>query len=86
MGSESLDIVVTALAYTELMGYTAKGLLYYFSKSKNSDIILTEENTMELITPMVYNFSRLVYRDLISRIADNDIRSVENFEKTKLYP
>ena len=84
MESESLDMIVLTLAYTELLGYTAKGLLYYFSKSKNSGIDLTEENTRELITPMIYNFSRLIYRDLTSRVTEKGLDGLREFDKQVL--
>lgn len=85
MEAEGLDTIVLALAYTELIGYVAKGFLYSFSHYKKSGINLTEENVKELKRPMTYNFIRLIYRDATSR------RNEESFDNTnrlnqRLYP
>ena len=83
MESESLDKIVLAFAYIELIGYTAKGLLYYFSKS-NSDISLTEEGLVEMKRPMIYNFIRLLYEDITSKITEKGLNSLEEFDKQVL--
>ena len=85
MDFERLDEIILAFAYIELLGYTAKGLLYYFGRYRNSEIILTEEGLVEMRRPMIYNFIRLIYRDLTSKLVDEDLSRVENLEESKLY-
>lgn len=83
MEFESLDEIVLAFACIELLGYTAKGFLYYFSKF-NSDISLTEEGLVEMKRPMIYNFIKLIYGGLSSRVIDNPLEDVGKLDKQVL--
>ena len=84
MDFERLDEIILAFAYIELLGYTAKGLLYYFGRYRNSEIILTEEGLVEMRRPMIYNFIRLIYRDLTSRVTEKGLDGLREFDKQVL--
>ncbi|MBI2107321.1 hypothetical protein HYT57_05040 [Candidatus Woesearchaeota archaeon] len=84
MGLENLDEIVLAFVYIEFLGYAAKGLLYSFWKNGKTDIIITDETVDELKTPMTYNFMRLLYRDLTSRITEKDLDGLSELDKQVL--